>query len=470
MQLATELGGTDFATHVHEVGTKVRAWSTRLRRHDSSYWHIMEIAGVARNIHPELWEETLGTSLLKGWHRSERIYVHKSEGLYLTDKLVGEYKENPEPAIHWLTMVVHFYLLSASAYRLQVMAANFQSQCEEYALRIAPFALHALHAQWRVSVGDMDVARHMQRRLGSAMGHMFPWLWDEVQTYLKDRFRKIRTVIGLPRAFYSPLSMEKLYSYLPTFKEPFVTSFLDALEAKANNDIFNYNMARQKENVSAARWRLLHVPEAAESENFGPWANALYVKYYMVAFIPSVMLSWPYLDAANVVTSYAGLGFSMAHEMCHTFDKGHFLETSNGYDFNWTDVYSSYAIYPRMECITRLYDNLIEGTRPSYAKTTLNENIADIAGMELTLAAIRNDSCYHPEADSALPGFKEKQLFFIAHCYGLCATKKYIHDYEVQPHPRYDHRCNVVSALQPEFREAFGCPNPRTEQCRYLEK
>lgn len=139
----------------------------------------------------------------------------------------------------------------------------------------------------------------------------------------------------------------------------------------------------------------------------------------------------------------------------------------DGVQRNWG--YNNRGAYvERVTCFLRLYDRLVDQPRRNYSLWTLNENMADISGMRLTLAALKNDDCYQPDAPSREGNFTEQQIFFIAYCRLLCSSKKSIDSYVTVSHPRSDHRCNVVLSQMPEFRSAFGCPALQTAPCSVL--
>ncbi|KAM7311284.1 neprilysin-3-like [Ixodes scapularis] len=370
--------------------------------------------------------------------------------------------------MNWITMVIHYYLMWASSYRLQRMSVWSNSKCTEYLWAVAPFALQALYAQEHVSINQVEVAKHMFRQMSYAFRHKLKWMTNSSRKEALERFHSLVPIIGVPDDFYSPLRMDKHYSYLPKFKAPFVVSILLALEAKANFELFNFMVTRFGKWADASRWKSPFVLEAAETRGLYISANAFYLSYYMAIFIPSPIMAMPFMDEDMAVISYAGLGHSIAHEAMHAYDMGHIDERINGMKGAWGYQVNG-GFSQRVDCITRLYDGLVVEARKNYTRSTLYENMADIAGMELTLAAMQNDSCYRPDVRPRLVGnTTQQQLFFIAYCHQYCSSDASLKAYKISGHPRNDHRCNIVVSVTPEFREAFRCPVPQTEQCHYL--
>ncbi|CAN7948963.1 unnamed protein product, partial [Ixodes hexagonus] len=352
--------------------------------------------------------------------------------------------------------------------RLQSLIPRGSTRCEEYVWTVAPFALQALYAQELVSVNQVEVAKHIFKHMLYAVRHKFRWMTNSSRKYAIERFRSLLPIIGIPDDLYSPLAMDKQYSYLPKFKAPFISSILDAFEARANHDLFNFMMTRFGKFAVESRWKSLYLLETAETRGLDISANAFYTPYYMMMFIPTPMLAMPFLDVDMPATSYGSLGSTIGHEAMHAFDRLHVDQKVDGTRGDWGyDFNGSYS--QRVNCIIRLYDRRIMQRGKNYTATTLYENMADIAGMELTIAAMQNDSCYRPDFPSILlPGMTQQQLFFIANCHQYCSATAVLRAYRVSPHPRDDHRCNVVLNMLPEFREAFGCPAPQTEQCHIL--
>ncbi|CAN7948203.1 unnamed protein product, partial [Ixodes hexagonus] len=466
--IAQELGGENFAADVQEVDTKFRVWTSRARDRNPDHMILVEMAERTPHINVYEWTDIISKHLIHGFKQTELIYVHKFPGLYLTDRIVAEYRDSPRAAMNWITMVVHYYLIWASSYRLQNMTTKGVSKCEDYVWTVAPFALQALYAQTHVSVNQVEVAKHMFKHMSYAIQQKFNWMMDRPRQEALERFGSLLLVIGVPDGLYSPLAMDKQYSYLPKFKAPFVSSIVAALEAKAKYDLFNFMMTRLGISSAAARWKMMHLLAAAETRGFDISTNAFYAPFYMTIFIPTPMLEMPFMDLDMPASSYAGLGHTIAHEAMHAFDMGHIDNRLSGMRGAWGyDINGSFS--QRVDCIVRLYDRLIIEPGKNYTTSTLYENMADISGMELTLAAMQNDSCYRPDVQSALmANTTQKQLFFIAYCHQYCSSKASRDRYQISGHPHDMHRCNVVVNLFSEFREAFGCPVTGTEQCHYL--
>lgn len=112
----------------------------------------------------------------------------------------------------------------------------------------------------------------------------------------------------------------------------------------------------------------------------------------------------------------------------------------------------------RVQCFLDLYDRLVDQPGRNYSFMTVNENIADISGLQLSAAALWNDTCFKPTEPAPNDArFTQAQWFFIARCRNYCTKSASIDKYVTRVHPRNDHRCNVAMARVPKFREAFHC-------------
>lgn len=308
---------------VLNVNSQVKFWTASAKTINPSYTLLEDMTSLTPNINASEWKRAIDNCLPQPLREEEDVYLLETTGLYLTNKLVSYYHILPTAAIHWITMVVHAYLFSATSSTLQNATAPGSSNCEDYMKAIAPFAMQAIYAEWRVSVGQMETARHIHRMLMNASKAFFKWMPKDVRLHALGRLRSIEPIFIIPDSFYSPLTMDRYHSYLPKFETPFIESLLDAYEARAIYDIFNFQMERGPNitsSVARNRWRLLHSRETSRMESVYTEANAAFVLLYMLVMLPPVMLGDPFVDLTRILLSYAGLGRVLSHEIMHSFD------------------------------------------------------------------------------------------------------------------------------------------------------
>lgn len=304
------------------VNALLEIWSLSIPSVDPFYAVVPVMATYTPNINASEWKNAIDNCLQQPLKNDEVLYLLDTSGLFLTDQLVDHFRVEPSIAIHWITMVVHSYLFSASSYKMQKMSGPGSTTCESYIKTIAPFATQALYALHYVSSDHVDMARYIYRNIVKASNNFFSWMSADARHVALERIRSVKLVLGVPEAFYSPLAMDKHYSYLPEFKKPFITSILDAFKAKANHDIFTFQMSRfANMSVDTGRWRLDRTREAAMIEELYLGPSAGFVPLYMLILVPPVLVSDMFLRFTDVIFSYAGIGRVISHELMHAFGR-----------------------------------------------------------------------------------------------------------------------------------------------------
>lgn len=309
------------AIGVEIVDVQFRSWHSKTKSTAPQYGSIETLAKHTPHIKASHWKRVINEYLPEPIPDTEDIYIHDARGLILTDMFVFEFSDYPTPAVHWLSTVLYSYLFSAASYKLQRTTQFRATKCEMYLMNLAPFALHALYAQTYASTDEVDVAQHIFTQFRIANPRLFGWMDFVAERNAHQRFRNIRMVLGVPRDLYSPLILDKRYSYLPKFTEPFVESLLEAFEAKMKYDIVSYHMSISKSNVSHGRWRLLHLREEATTDPSFLAGDPYFAPYSSVAFVPAMMLAAPFVDLQDSIASWGGIGRVMAHQMTRAFDR-----------------------------------------------------------------------------------------------------------------------------------------------------
>ncbi|EEC04024.1 hypothetical protein IscW_ISCW002203 [Ixodes scapularis] len=448
MGVAIPFADASFMIDVQKVDRLFRIWINQV---PSSYRTPVigvfdAIANKTPNIDKATWKASINKYLLTPFDENlSLINLHNMWGLLIMSNLKKEFEANTKPVYHWLTMMVHSYLFSASSFEYVLLSRSPTSKCASYIRQVAPFALQALFAHKHVSTDDVALAKRIHRKFVSLSSRVFPWLGGDKSA--QERFRNVRVILGIPDILYNPLTMDRHYSYLPKFDEPVVLSILLAFEAKAKHDMLNYQMGMFTSGVLANRYRFKPLREDGVAENFFLGATPLYVPYFSVFFIPPVLLSTTFFAGSSSVSQWASIGRLIARGMVHPFTVANVEKSDVGLLQYWPyDFYSEYAL--RIACMRNLYDNLIpsRGTRV-YADVARDENMADIGGLELLLEGIKNDSCYVPTNPSRIPGLNQQKLLFVSYCMSFCGSRASIDSYVPSKIPRRDHRCNVVHEL-----------------------
>jgi len=187
--------------------------------------------------------------------------------------------------------------------------------------------------------------------------------------------------------------------------------------------------------------------------------NAQYIPTVNAIEVPVVLFQEPFFNPnADAVENYAGLAEIMGHEMTHGFDGNGAGYDENGKHDNWwlPDDYTKFTTeYTKL---IHQYDAFTVDGQPVNGGKTLNENMADLGGLNLAFDVYMRGIGKSTHGRTA--GMTPEQRFFLA----FAATErsksspnhaKYMLDRD--PHAPNRWRVNGVLANMPAFAKAFGC-------------
>jgi predicted metalloendopeptidase len=192
-----------------------------------------------------------------------------------------------------------------------------------------------------------------------------------------------------------------------------------------------------------------------------PTVNAYYDPSMNEMVFPAGILQPPFFDKGfSAAVNFGATGATMGHELTHGFDDEGSQFDGAGNLRNWWSDATGNLFKVQTKCVVDQYGTYeaVPGVKLN-GELTLGENIADIGGVKIALAAYREARNGAPERLVA-DGYTEDQLFFLA--YGQSWCEKERPEYlellaKTNPHspPRY--RVNGVLADVPAFAEAFAC-------------
>ncbi|CAN7942825.1 unnamed protein product [Ixodes hexagonus] len=399
IRAATHVNGEKFAKEVQDVQTTFLSWIQVDRRSTARYLSVTELANVTPSISETEWLNAINPNLLSPITAGTYVYAYDSKGIFLVNKLMREYKDNPRPAANWITMFVYHYFAGASSYRLPKLFLNYQDRCFTY------------------------------------------------------RLNDIVVILGTDGKFYSPVAMEKQYSYLPAFKGPFIEDLLQTFRNRAEVELYRLAHSRGKLERDTSVF--------TELKQFG---NAFYTPHLHTVYIPSAMLTGPFVMRKSLVATYGLIGTTLGHEISHAFGPNSIDKLPTGVQEKWMTDQTWQQYRARKDCIIDLYSSQLE--RRNYSLMTLNENFADILGMEIVLAAMRNDPCVNLNAPSPIQGLSNMELFFVAYCFKHCTAENPAHYYGRNYASKLQ-RCLTVSEHSKAFFDAFKCV-PKPTPCHLL--
>lgn len=191
-----------------------------------------------------------------------------------------------------------------------------------------------------------------------------------------------------------------------------------------------------------------------------PTVNAYYDPQRNHMVFPAGILQPPFYSAdfAKAV-NLGGIGMVIGHELTHGFDDEGSQFDGKGNLENWWAPETEKLFKERTGCVADQYSKYepLPGVKLD-GKLTNGENIADLGGLKLAMAAWRE---LRKGADPIVAdGFSEEQVFFLSHGQSWCTNMRE----EMQrmraktdPHSPPKFRVNGAVTNLPEFAQAFGC-------------
>jgi len=183
------------------------------------------------------------------------------------------------------------------------------------------------------------------------------------------------------------------------------------------------------------------------------FVNAAYFPQKNTLEVPAVMLQPPYFDSSDdVAENYAGIGYVIGHEITHAFDPQGALYDATGAMRNWWVSSDRAAFAARSELLVAQYDRYrVRDSVGVNGPLTLNENVADLGGLNIALDAYRA---------GRPPGAARDQRFFRAYAAiwrSAGSPERDIRLAREDVHAPDQWRVNGVLANMPAFARAFGC-------------
>jgi putative endopeptidase len=189
--------------------------------------------------------------------------------------------------------------------------------------------------------------------------------------------------------------------------------------------------------------------------------NAYYDPQLNGMVFPAGILQPPFYSVdASIPVNLGGMGVVVGHELTHGFDDQGAQYDAEGNLKDWWQPDTEKQFKQRTQCVIDQYSKyapepgvFLKGAQ------TVGENIADIGGVKLALAAYRSLRSSAPDTVVA-DGFTEDQQFFLGYGQAWCAKQR--PEYAKMAVMTDEHspaRFRVIGALSatPEFSKAFSC-------------
>jgi predicted metalloendopeptidase len=125
-----------------------------------------------------------------------------------------------------------------------------------------------------------------------------------------------------------------------------------------------------------------------------PTVNAYYSASLNEMVFPAGIMQLPFFSPeAPVASNYGGLGMVMGHELTHGFDDQGRKFDGDGNLHEWWSPEVNKAFVERAECVAKQYDGYVAVDDVHLnGHLTLGENIGDIGGLKMMIAALRERS------------------------------------------------------------------------------
>jgi putative endopeptidase len=269
-----------------------------------------------------------------------------------------------------------------------------------------------------------------------------PWMDDETRGRAKAKLDAFGTKIGYPDKWMdtSGLKVDR-------------GSFLENARRVARFH-FDHELAKVGKPVDKTEWRMS-----------APTVNASYSPQYNQITFPAGILQPPFFDKAmDDAPNFGGIGAVIGHEISHGFDDQGSQFDKDGNLKSWWTEKSNAEFKKRTSCVERQFSDYVAiDDLHVNGKLTLGENIGDLGGLKIALAALKKTAAGKPPAEMAakIDGFTPEQRFFLGWATVWCrnATPEQQRlQVNTDPHAPAQFRVNGPLSNMKEFQAAFACP------------
>lgn len=190
--------------------------------------------------------------------------------------------------------------------------------------------------------------------------------------------------------------------------------------------------------------------------------NAYYWPERNEIVFPAGILQEPFFvrDADDAV-NFGAIGVVIGHEVTHGFDDKGSLFDADGHLRNWWDDADRQEFEKRAQVISEQFSEYeVEEGLNVNGDLTLGENIADLAGLTLSIAALKD--IVASDGDAEVGGLSAEQRFFLSYArvWRGNTTPEYLRlIVNSDPHSPGEFRVRGPLANLTEFAEAFDIPD-----------
>ena len=263
------------------------------------------------------------------------------------------------------------------------------------------------------------------------------WMDDAAKKASLYKLHKIDNKVAYPEKWRD-------YTKLVVGRDSLLENVLNAARFETARDL-----AKIGKPVDRGEWRMTP-----------PTVNAYYSASLNEMVFPAGIMQLPFFSPdAPVPSNYGGLGMVMGHELTHGFDDQGRKFDGDGNLREWWSPRVAKAYEERASCVAKQYDGYVAVDDVHLnGRLTLGENIGDIGGLKMMIAALRAKRQDQPPADAG--GFNDEQQAFIAFAQVWCTNYRpeaARTQALTNPHSTAQWRVNGPVSDNPDFAKAFRC-------------
>ncbi|MBP5797525.1 MAG: M13 family metallopeptidase, partial [Bacteroidales bacterium] len=281
-----------------------------------------------------------------------------------------------------------------------------------------------------------DLVENLRLALGERIKRL-DWMSEETKAKALHKLECINMKIGYPDIWLD-------YGKLEVTPESYFQNV-----RRANRFENARDMAKIGKFVDMDEWDLS--PQTVNG-NYRPDKNQI--------TLTAAVLQPPFfnMDADDAV-NYGAIGQAIGHEMTHGFDNAGRMYDERGNLNNWWTEEDDARFTERTKQFVKLFDEFELCGRHINGTLTLDENIADLGGLNVAWDAYQMTD--EAKANKSIDGFTPAQRFFISYAtVWRCNIRDEALELQMREdlHSPHEARANRALGSMPHFYEAFDIP------------
>jgi len=218
----------------------------------------------------------------------------------------------------------------------------------------------------QIKVQVLEIAKEIRHVAADVVG-MTDWLEHDTQEKAKYKVQSLYLSIAYPSRFKKDHSI-KLHD------DHIIENILNLAETEFKSELKKVDTILHKD-----KW---------DDDVFA--VNAYYYNEGNRLILPSGILRWPFFHiSVSDGWNFGGLGATIGHEICHAFDEDGKNYDEHGKKKPWWSKEESDRFKQKTEALIKLFNKQVYFGKHIDGKNTLSENIADLAGLSISLKALK---------------------------------------------------------------------------------